>query len=190
MDWTTILTAGAVGAVAAYIWNAVAWLALKHHKPDYRPVGEASRDKLEAALADVPPGNHWYVIPHDEEYEKGITDPELLARHRAGPNAIVIMLEPGPPMTGATFGRGFALNLAEGIGCGILFALSGVSGLGATLGFCLGVGLLISLSGYFVLANWAKLPWRFTMTSTFDKLVSFGLIGFAMHWLGPVAGTG
>jgi hypothetical protein len=189
MDWTSILLGGVIAAIVLFVWSGIAWMGLRHHMDDYRA---APKDQaLIDALGRLPPVDAFYSIPHFSEFAGGMKDPALDARYRQGPNAIVIRTPPGPCMSGATFGKGFAINLVEGIGCAALLQMvrDHVTGFFGTVLFYAGVGAFLAVAVFFSLRVWAMLPWRFTLTNTFDKIVGYALLGIVMHLTRPTGSS-
>ncbi len=187
MDWTNILIGGAVAGIVLFVWYGMAWMALPHHKADYRACPE--RAAIEQALAKVPHVDAWYAVPFHSEYPRGLQDPGLAARMNQGPNAILTVLRPGPGMTGGIFACGFLLNVFEGIALALLAAISGdhAATLGGRLLVFVGAALFVGFSSYLMQHVYARYPRRFAFTNTFDKVVGFALVAVLFTWLGPVA---
>ncbi|MEM7205723.1 MAG: hypothetical protein AAF628_36050 [Planctomycetota bacterium] len=189
MDWAQILIGTGVGAVIFFVWNAIAWMGLQHHKADYVPLPNAA--EVADALARVPPTGAFYALPHFAAYEKGLNDPAFDARMRQGPNAMIVRFESGPAMQGKTFGQGFAINLTEAFCCSLAVAFAGakLTGWGPHVLLTVGMGVFACVAVYFALSVWAQIPWRFAFSNTFDKVIGYGLVGTALYFLG-VSGAG
>lgn len=185
MDWTGILVGGAVAGFVLFCWYGVAWMALHHHKADYVPVPD--KDGLEKVLERIPPKDAWYALPHHQDYEQGMKDPEFEQRLRRGPNAFLVVSRPGPAMEGGAFASGLVLNILEGIGCAVLLVLvdGSLAGIGQKIGFFAILGLAIALTTYGAQTIYAKYPMRFTVTNAVDKTVGYALVGLVLHLLGP-----
>src|SRR5687768_870754 len=109
MDWNSILIAGGVSGVVLFVWYGLAWMALPHHKADFRAC--PNRDEVERALASVPAAGAWYMLPSYTDFPGGMKDPGLAERLKRGPNATVLVMPPGACMGAGTFAAGFVLNL-------------------------------------------------------------------------------
>ena len=183
MDWTTLLIGGAAAGVVLFFWAAIAWMALPHHHRDYRTCPD--KEAVERAIATLPPRDAWYVLPHMNDYPGGMKDPALAERMRSAPSALLMVCKPSAPMGPGTFGRSLVLNLTEGIGLAVLVTqMAGEDGdLITRVVLCLGAALFVAAASPLSLANWRASPWRFAWTSTFDKLVGYGLAGVVLHFL-------
>lgn len=183
LQLTTVLIAAGAGAVVLFIWSGIAWMALPHHKGDFHPL--ADRSDIEAALAAANANPGMYCIPHMDEFEQGLKDPALAERMQSGPNAMVVVMPKGPPMTGATFVRSFALNLFEALACVMLLNLVGehVPTLADKVVLFALVGLFNGVSSYCSMSNWMCLPWRFAWTNVFDNVLGFALVGVVLHYV-------
>lgn len=186
MNWTPILIAGAAGGVALFFWYGLAWMALKHHVGDFKPLPKS--DLLVQELAKVPPVDAFYALPHPSDFPQGMKDPKLAERWNRGPNVTLIAEKPGPCMTGATFLRGFAGNLVEAVfGAWLLTWLRrDFDSFGEVMGLFAGIGLFISFATHYPQSNYARFPWRFFRTNTFDKVAGYAILGAVLHLLLPV----
>jgi len=180
----SFLLAVAAAAVALYVWYALAWMALPHHRPDFRPV--PSPQGLEDALtaAKLAPG--LYMLPHMDQFEGGCKNPALEARCKAGPNAMIVSSAPGPMMKGTTFLYGFLLNVAQALVLGLLLRWSApaFSGLGPTVGIAALLGLVTSGGPHLAQAIWMNFPLRHSVMGVVDSVVGYAVMGLVMHFLG------
>ena len=92
MDWTLILLGALGGGVVLFVWYAVAWMALPHHKKDFR--GVQNPGPLEAALSNVEVQPVFYSLPFMDDYDQGMKDPAFIERMNKGPNALLLMMPP------------------------------------------------------------------------------------------------
>lgn len=179
----SFLLAVAAAAVAFYVWNALAWMVLPHHKPDFSRV--ASPKALEDALlaAKLAPGFH--MLPHPDEFAGGYKDPALAARWAAGPNATIVSLAPGPSMSGKTFLFGILLNLAQALVLGLALRWSSpaFSGLGPTVGIAALLGLVTHGGPYVSQAIWMGFPRRYALMCVLDGIVGYAAMGLVLHAL-------
>lgn len=180
----SFLLAVAAAAVVLYVWYALAWMALPHHKPDFRPV--PSPQALEDALlaAKLSPG--LYMLPHMDQFEGGCKNPALEARCQAGPNAMIVSSAPGPMMKGSAFLYGFLLNVAQALALGLILrgAAPAFSGLGPTVGVAALLGLVTSGGPHLAQAIWMGFPSRHAWMGVVDSVVGYAAMGLVMHVLG------
>jgi hypothetical protein len=180
MAW--ILVPALVGAVALYIWNALVWMVLPHHKSDFLQV--PSRANVEAGLRGLPPGG-FYMLPHMNDYEGGCKNPELKKRTDAGPNAMLIVGKPGMGMKPATFVIGFVIDLVEACALACVLRYTTVSGgFGSQLGIAATLGGLVHGVGPVASANWMGFPWPYALKCIFDGAVGWALMAVALHFVG------
>lgn len=182
MDWSAIVIAAALGGLVLFVWYAVAWMALPHHRDDYRSCPD--KEVVERAVGTLPPQDAFYVLPHMKDYPGGMKDPALAERMQSAPSALLMVFPPGPPMSGATFGRSFLLNLLEAFGLAVLVACigDGVEGMLSRMTICSATALFVAVASQFSMANWRAAPWRFAWTSAFDKVTGYALVGVVL-WL-------
>ncbi len=187
MDWMALLTGTAAGAVVLFVWYAVAWMVLPHHKGDFCPVPDSG--PLEQALAKLEVKGKFYYLPYKGNYEGGHKNLDFQKRQAQGPNAMFMMMSLGNPMTGGTFVRGFLLNALEAFVCAGVLMLTAdkLAGLWCQVGTLATLALCMSAAGYGALSNWMFLPWRFCWTSTLDRVVGFSLVGVVLYFLGTGA---
>ncbi len=177
-----MLLAAVIGGLVLYVWSVIVWMVLPHHKPDFRPLGDAE-DGVAKALSGTEPG--WYVMPHMDNFES-MKDPAMDARYREGPNASVIVIPSGPCMQPMVFVRSLLLNMAQALGAAmLLFALN--PEYSATLVDKIlvlgGVSVFIQAMPPLMQWNWWKFPTRGTLTTVFDGLVGMILLAIALHFV-------
>ena len=185
MDWTWILIGTAAGAVVMFVWLALCWMVLPHHKADFQ--GVPNSEGLGGALSGLKPGKALYCYPFMGDYAGGRNDPELQARMEKGPNALITMLPNGDCMGGGVFLCGFLLNLVDAFGMALLCSLIAVPTLTDKVLAGAIAGAILGVTSYGGMSNWMFQPWRFSITSTFDRIVGYSLIGIALHFcLAPI----
>lgn len=192
MDWTWILIGTVAGAAVMFFWLGLAWMALPHHKPDFRGIPDP--EGLDAVLDKLEDGKALYCYPFMMDYPGGQSDPDFKTRMEKGPNAMITILPRGDCMGGAMFLRGFLLNLLDAFVLAVLCSVlaADVPGLMDKVALGAGVGAFLGISSYGGMSNWMFLPWRFACMSVLDRIVGFALIGVALHLClpGPVPAGG
>ncbi|MGQ0614697.1 MAG: hypothetical protein ACT4PV_13255 [Planctomycetaceae bacterium] len=179
----SLLLATLAGGVVLFAWGAVCWMVLPHHHDDYR--GFSDEGAVSAGLRKGAAGPGAYWLPFHTNYEGGMKDPALEARHREGPNAVIVVYPSGPCMVGSTFLKGFLLNLGTAFVAAVLFVSlrDAVPGLLNRILLFGGLGALIHAVPLFQQSIWLQWPWRNALTCVFDGIVGFALLGFVMHFL-------
>lgn len=110
--WLPIL----LSAIAVFIAGALAWMALPHHKDDYRKM--PTEDAVLASIRTnaVPPG--WYMFPYCGG-PADLKDPEAKRRHEAGPHGMLTVW-PGAPSMGKNLVLNFLFNIATSVFVGYI----------------------------------------------------------------------
>ncbi|MEZ5988442.1 MAG: hypothetical protein R3F30_04850 [Planctomycetota bacterium] len=185
LDWSSILLGAGIGGVVLFFWYAVCWMVLPHHRADF--AATPNRAALEPALADLPPRRVMYMVPFMSEFPQGMKDPALQERWKAGPNALILRTDGACGMGPRTLVQGLLGNVLEALGLSLLLALAlPTIGYGTThsLLLALGAAVFVGASGNFPLSNWMAFPWRFSATSTLDRVVGFSAAVLAMRLCG------
>ena len=166
-----------------FVWNAIAWMAIKHHNSDFKRIPDSGA--VSDALTKSGVGAGMYMVPHCDEFPLGAKDPAFAERYKKGPNATLIVAAPGPCMTGSTFGVGFLFCVFEALGAAILFRFADgyVAALPRAIGFGAGLGLLIHGIPHAAQSIWAKFPWSHAVKSAFDGLVGMALACLVFHFV-------
>ena len=183
MDWTWILIGTAAGAAVMFFWLGLCWMALPHHKADFRGIPEPAG--LDGPLSGLAPGKVIYCYPFMGDYAGGQNDPELKARMEKGPNALITMLPKGDCMGPGVFLRGFLINLVDAFGLALLCSLLAVPALSDKVLACAAAGALIGVTTYGGMSNWMFQPWRFSAMCIFDRVVGYAMIGVVLHFCLP-----
>ena len=183
MVWDKILLAGLAGGVVLFVWNAIAWMAIKHHNSDFKRIPDSGAVSDALTKSGVSAG--MYMVPHCDEFPLGVKDPAFAERYKKGPNATLIVAAPGPCMTGSTFGVGFLFCVLEALGAAILFRFAGghFEALHRAVAFGAGLGLLVHGIPHAAQSNWASFPWSHAAKSAFDGLVGMALACLAFHFI-------
>jgi hypothetical protein len=181
MGW--VLWGSFVGALVLFAWNAVAWMLLHHHNPDFRPLKDPKPVEDALRATGTEPG--MYQLPHYAGYEKGWTDPELAKRYETGPNALLVVSPPGPCMDPKTFLYGFLLNLGEafGLALAVHYARIPLSALPEVVFFTALLGLLVHGAPILAQSVWMRLPWNHSWKTVGDGVAGFAMVGVLFHYI-------
>jgi hypothetical protein len=181
MPWTDILLASLAGAVALFVWSAIAWMGLPHHHGDFRPI--PGDDDLAAALARAKVGPGVYMMPHFLNFEGGFKDPALAQRFERGPNATITVIPPGPCMRGSTFLKGLLLDVLIAFSGAVIyhFTAGGLGGTVRTIVFFACLGAFVNGAPTLAQVVWMSYPLRNALTVIFDGVVGFALLGLVLR---------
>jgi hypothetical protein len=178
--WLAILLSG----VLVWIASAVIWMALPHHKSDYR--GLPDEDAAVQALRpqNLAPGQ--YDIPHVTSMAQ-IKEPEVVKRFDEGPVGFMTILPSGVP----AMGRNMALSVLYFLVVGFMVAYV----TGRTVGpgaeylqvFRVSgtVGWLAYGWGVVPDAIWFGRPWSGVLKHLVDALIYGLLTAGVFGWLWP-----
>src|SRR5215475_6994368 len=86
--WLPIL----VSAVAVWIASALAWMALPHHKGDFRQL--PNEDEVMAAVRNLSIAPGVYFFPHMKDCSKMKTDPAAKEKFEKGPHGMITIWRP------------------------------------------------------------------------------------------------
>ena len=183
--WLPILLSGAL----VWIVSAVVWMALPHHKSDYRglPDEEAVRGALQPQ--NLAPG--LYNIPNIASRE-AMKEPENQRKFAEGPVAFMTVLPNGDPamagrmvttfvyflIAGAAVAYVTGRALAPGAECMEVFRLAGA------------VAWLLYGWGRVLESVWFGLPWSQQVKQLFDALLYALVTAGTFAWLWPRAMAG
>ncbi|HKQ49797.1 MAG TPA: hypothetical protein VJZ71_17115 [Phycisphaerae bacterium] len=181
MQGRKVITAGALGGMAMFVWGAVAHMAL--------PLGEMGMRDLPNEHMFIPAmkmsikERGWYRIP-----PMNLNDTSEAAQKareekvKTGPLGVLIFDPDGmKPMWMLLMGE-FLSNVLAGL---LLAAvLSGLNA-GKATGFLVGAGM--GLFGWLAISasywNWYRFPTVFTMSEMMQQLIGGALTGLAIGWV-------
>jgi hypothetical protein len=178
--WLPVL----VSAALSWIASAIAWMAIKHHKNDFKKL--PNEDGVADALRKfaIPPGQ--YLTPFMADM-KDMKDPAVVKRYEDGPIALINVRPNGMPGMGKSLGMYFVY----------CFLVSFVTAYVArhTLNFGAARFDVFHLTGTVAIASyalalipesiWMWRPWPMTVKSICDSIVYGLLTGAVFAWLWP-----
>ena len=106
--WLAIL----LSAVVVFVVSAVVWMALPHHKSDFKELPDEAAAAATLRAQNLSPGV--YNIPHVVD-QKELANPEVAARFTDGPVGFLTILPNGVPNMGKNLGRVFVFYLVVGV---------------------------------------------------------------------------
>jgi hypothetical protein len=183
--WLPIL----ISAVAVWFGSALAWMALPHHKGDFKPLPNEDAAMSAVRNLAIPPG--LYFFPHMKDCKAMKTDPVAKEKFEKGPHGL---LQIWPPDAFGKMGRNMVLSFIFYIVVGVFVAYLAtlalprgtefakvfqIAGTSAIMAYCF---------AQIPHAIWFGTPLRNVMASLADG-IAFGLITgaiFAAMWPGGV----
>jgi hypothetical protein len=120
--WLPIVLA----AAAVWVASAVAWMALPHHKGDFRQL--PNEDGVMAAVRSLAVAPGLYFFPHMKECNKAKMDPVAKEKFERGPHGL---LQVWPPEAFGKMGRNLVLSFLFYVLVGVFVAYLATLGLHA-----------------------------------------------------------
>jgi hypothetical protein len=190
MTTTKIFLAGVLGAVAMFIWTAIAHMAL--------PLGEAGvqntmndEELLSALKSTVKNKDGLYVYPsmglppdatHAQQSEAMKTFPEKLEKHPSG----FFLFHPAgsrPMNMGKFLTIEFITELCEALLAVWLLAQTRLVTFGGRLGFVTVAGIMAAIATNVSYWNWWGFPTVYTASYIFIQLAGFFLVGLVAAFM-------
>ena len=113
--WLPIL----ISAVAVWFAAAVAWMAMPHHKGDFKQL--TNEDAAMSAVRNLGISPGVYFFPHMKEHDKAKTDPIVKEKFEKGPHGLLQIWPPGA-LSGGRMGRNMVLIFIVYIAVGVFIA--------------------------------------------------------------------
>jgi hypothetical protein len=178
-----ILLAGVLGAIAMFVWTAIAHMAL--------PLGEAGVGEIpnESAVlsslqSNVGDQTGLYIFPglgvgkNPSKEEKNEAMKHMSEKLAANPSGILMYHAPGRPFVfGKALGIEFATELLEAILAVFLLAQTRIASFAGRVGFILVVGVLAAIATNVSYWNWYGFPSVYTASYILIQIVGFFLVG-------------
>lgn len=176
-----------LGGLTLFIWGAVSWMIL--------PLNEASIQALpqEQLISDTlktvvkTPGVYLFPSGKTPDGQMGDRN-EWAEKYKMGPIGFLVYSPNGTePMSPRKFAIGLVLNLLISAVAFILLSLSRdrVRGVMGRAGVVLVLGLGAWLSVHASYWNWFNFPFGYTLTTLFDTVVAFTLLGIVISKFVP-----
>lgn len=176
--WLAIL----LSAVFVFAASALVWMALPHHKTDWK--GLANEDAARSALKGTAPGQ--YMIPFAGGWE-AMKDPAVVKKIEDGPVGYLTMIPSGVTNMGGMMAKSFLYYVIVAGGVAYLASrtldpgaeyLSVFRVAGTTAWFAFGFGVIPD-------SIWFGRPWSSTVKHLLDTLLYALLVGGVFGWLWP-----
>jgi len=182
MLWLPIL----LSAIFVWIASAIVWMALPHHKSDYKGLPDEETARQALLPQNLSPGQ--YNIPHLYSRED-IKKPKVKKKFEDGPAGFITIVPKGIPRMGKGLGLTFIFYLIIGIFIAYLTSRTLTSGApylavfrisGAVAWLAYGTGVVQD-------AIWFGRPWSSVFKHLFDALIYALLTAGTFGWLWPDA---
>jgi hypothetical protein len=182
--WSVVFLAALLAAVLVFVASSIVHMVLKWHAPEHRFLADEEPVRKALRAARVTPG--LYVVPACKD-PKDAARPEILAKYREGPNAVITIGPNQPPQMGKLLGTWFVYSF-------VLAVVAGYVGraalpVGAPFSTVLQVvGTAAFLGFAFQSASdsiWKYKSWGSTFLYMVDGLIYGALTGLAFAWLWP-----
>ena len=183
ISFMKILLAGILGAIAMFIWTAIAHMAL--------PLGEAGIAEIpnESAVLSTMQSNvgdqtGLYIFPgmgvgkNATRQEKSEAMKHMDEKIATNPSGILMYHAPGRPFAfGKALGIEFATQLLEAILVVFLLAQTRIESFAGVVGFVLLAGILAAIATNVSYWNWYGFPGVYTANYMFIQVVGFLCVG-------------
>jgi hypothetical protein len=178
-----ILLAGILGAIAMFVWTAIAHMAL--------PLGEAGVAEipnestvLSTMQSNIGDQTGLYIFPgmgvgkNASRQEKSEAMKHMNEKIAANPSGILMYHAPGRPFTfGKALGIEFATELLEAILVVFLLAQTRIESFAGRVGFVLVAGILATIATNVSYWNWYGFPIVYIGSYMLIQIVGFLCIG-------------
>jgi len=178
-----VFLAGVLGAVAMFIWSAIAHMAL--------PLGEAGVqqiDKEEPLLSTLQSSISTHGLYMFPKMAPGTAESEYQKKVATGPSGMVVYFPSRDFVFGKALAIEFVTQLIQTLIAVYLLSLTGIGTFGGRLGFFALVGLLAVVATNISYWNWYGFPTTYTCAYMFTEWVGYfcaGLVAAAMKIGGP-----
>ncbi len=173
-----------VSAVFVFVVSSLIHMLFKWHMGDYRALAKESEAADGIRASNPAPGV--YTMPHCADM-KEMSSPEMQAKYKRGPVAIVVVLANGMPKMGKLLGLWFGYGLLLSLFCAYIAAHSLPSGAHYLAVFRV-VGA-VAFVGYglpnLVDSIWKGYPWSTSLKHLFDGLLYALVTAGTFGWLWP-----
>ncbi len=178
-----------LSAIAVFICSSIIWMATPLHKKDYGTPPAGSEEGVLSVLRKMTFAPGMYYFPWHGDCKAGMKDPEYVARHKAGPWALLVV-PGGAPSMGKCLGSWFASQVV--VAALIAYAAAAAIPMGAGAPEYLRVFRIVGAIALLAHAGmaahdtiWKMLPWRMTLSKLVDGVVYALVTAGVFGWLWP-----
>jgi hypothetical protein len=177
--WLPIL----LSAVIVFVASSIMHMLLPYHRSDYRKLPD--EDKVRAALRPAGLTRGLYIIPFCTHKE--MKSPEVLAKYKEGPVAMMTVFPNSPPAMPKFLGQWFVYCIIIGFFTAYLTGRTVMAGSPYPAVFRVAATTAFMAYGLGNLSNgiWKGQPWGMTIKEVIDGLVYGLLTGGTFGWLWP-----
>ena len=178
--WLPIL----LSAIAVWVASAIIWMAMPHHKSDWRKLPDEGAARRALTPQGLVPGQ--YSIPYAITHED-LKDPETIRKFEEGPVGILTVVRPGMPTMGSKIMLSFVFYLV--ISMVVAYLVSRTLDPGADYLAVFRVTGTVTWLAYGTAtvpdAIWFGRPWSGIVKGLLDALVFALLTAGFFGWLWP-----
>ncbi len=186
MSSTKVLVAAVLGAIAMFLWTAVAHMATPLGRVGIREIPN-EQAVLAQMQATIGAQRGFYFFPR-----MGVPPDAPSEQQRAAMNNYQAILDKNPSgiliykpagekmMTGGQLGAEFGMQFLETLFLAILITMAGVRSVGASVGVGTLVGLIAAISTNGSYWNWYGFPANYTFAAMFVELLKYVIAGIVI----------
>src|SRR5262249_21766032 len=178
-----ILLAGVLGAIAMFIWTAIAHMALPLGEPGVAAIPNESA-VLSAMQSNIGDQTGLYIFPemgvgkNASRQEKSEAMKHMDEKIAANPSGVLMYHAPGRPFKfGKALGIEFATQLVEAILVVFLLAQTRIESFAGRVGFVLVAGILAAIATNVSYLDWFGFPSAYIRPYMLIQIVGFLCIG-------------
>jgi hypothetical protein len=181
-----IVVAGLAGALAMFVWTAIAHLALPLGSTGFSQLQneEPARAAMQAA-AGRQSGLYLfpYMDPHNGDYKSSMA--AYTQKARTGPSGLLLYRPPGgdKPMGPGMLLQEFLKQVVVCVIAAFLLAEAKLQKVWERAGFVAAIGVVASLETNASYRIWYGFPGDFTAAAILTSFVSYVVAGFAIAWI-------
>ena len=173
-----------VAAVFVFVVSSLIHMVFKWHKSDYSSLAKESEAADGLRASNPAPGV--YTLPHCADM-KEMGSPEMQAKYKRGPVAMIVVMANGNPPMGKLLGLWFGYSLLVGLFCAYIAGRTLDTGTHYLAVFRV-VGAVAFMS--YGLPNlvdsiWKGFPWSASLRHAFDGLLYALVTAGTFGWLWP-----
>jgi len=172
-----ILISLIAGTIILFLWNAASWMVFPFHSNTLKNIPD-NAIQTELLRKEMPESGvyHYPGLPTNNSTNQMN---KIEAKLKEGPRITMMVYknEPTELFEPKTFLFSLLINLLTVIGVFFLISKIGISNPKTIFISTLMIGIVAAIVSDISLMNWYMLPIEYTLVNTFDKIISFGLLG-------------
>jgi hypothetical protein len=173
-----------LSAVLVFVASSIVWMALPHHKGDWKPLPDEAGAMQVLGRMALPPGQYRFPWAADQ---KAMQTPAFLEKLKKGPVGHLVVLPPGPFSMGRTLAVWFVYLLVVSVFVAYLTGRTVAPGTDYLRVFRVAgtVAVMAYAVGHATSSIWWGRPWSVTLKDMADGVLYSLLTAGAFGWLWP-----